>query len=399
MSNAALLRLATPDEGRCSWRLPGAEGEARTREGTPAQAAAALAGHRLMLLIPGSEVLITRVEVPARTRSKAAAAIPWALEDRLAQEVEELHFALGPVDGEGCWPVAVVARARLDAYLGAVRGAGLEPHSIVAEPLALHAPAEQGWTVLEEPGRITVRTGFHTGFTAEPELMAGLAATLATPERIDRYTVTGTQEMAWPEALQHAVDAGQPRRPIPDALAAFDPAAGGIDLRQGPYSRTEQIGRIVRQWRVPAALAAAFVALSLTGTALEYARLGERQQQLRERMEQIFRETFPEVQRVVNPRSQMTTRLESLREGGGGAGFLELMARAGDPVANADGITLEAVAWRNQRLQLELQATDLQNLDRLRERLGANGLDAELERAERQGEQVAGEIRVREAGE
>lgn len=397
MSNTAVLRLTAPDGAHGSWRLP--DRAAQASKGTLAQAAAALAGHRVTLLLPGTEVLITRVQVPAKGRSKAAAAIPWALEDRLVQEVETLHFALGPVDDAGEWPVAVIARERMEAYLAAVRQAGLEPHSIVAEPLALPTSPEQGWTVLEESGRITVRTGAHAGFSAEPELIPGLATTLTRPERIDRLRVAGADEIAWPEALQPALDAQQPPQRLDDAMAAFEPADAGIDLRQGPYSRTEHIGRVVRQSRVPAALAAAFVVLLLTGTALDYAHLGERQQQLRERMEQIFRETFPEVQRVVNPRSQMTTRLESLRGGGGGAGFLELMARAGEPLTGADGITLETVKWRNQRLQLELEATDLQVLDRLRERLGNNGLNAELERAERQGEQVAGEIRLTEASE
>ncbi|PSQ91418.1 MAG: hypothetical protein BRD57_04410 [Proteobacteria bacterium SW_6_67_9] len=127
--------------------------------------------------------------------------------------------------------------------------------------------------------------------------------------------------------------------------------------------------------------------------------MGAREQGLRARMEQLFRDTFPEVQRVVNPRSQMKTRLASLREGGDGADFVDLLSRAGGPVANAEGITLAGLEWRNERLQLELQATDLQVLDRLRERLSDNGLAAELERAERQGEQVAGAIRLQEASE
>jgi len=398
VTNAALLRMPAPDAGHCSWRLAGSDA-GRAHTGTLAQAAAALAGERVMLLIPGPEVLIARVQVPARNRSKAAAAIPWALEDRLADEVDALHFALGPVDGEGHWPVAVIARARMDAYLAAVREAGLEPHSVVAEPLALPAPPEHAWSVLSEPGRVTVRTGDYDGFSAEPELLPALAATLTRPERIDRYTLAGAAAMDWPEALQAAVDAGQQPQHVDDPLAAFDPTEATIDLRQGPYSRTERIGRVVRQWRAPMALAVALVVLLLTGFALDYAQLNEREQQLRERMEQIFRDTFPEVQRVVNPRSQMQTRLESLRAGGGGAGFLELLSLSGEPLAGADGITLEAVRWRNQRLQLELQASDLQVLDRLRERLGSNGVNAELERAERQGEQVVGEIRVTEASE
>lgn len=398
MSSASLLRLAAPDSERWRWCSPGSDG-VRYGEGSVAEAGAALAGQRVTLLLPGPDVLLTRVKVPARGRAKAAAAIPWALEERLVHEVEALHFALGTADAEGNWPVAVIARDRLDGYLAAVHSAGLEPHSIVAEPLALPQPADGCWTVLEEAGRVTVRTGAHDGFGAEAELLEPLAATLAPPESIERLRAPDAPAVDWPHRLRTALDAAGAPRVLDDALAAFDPAQAGIELRQGPYSRSERIGRVLRQWRAPAALAVTLVVLSAASTAIEYTQLGAREQALRARMEQLFRDTFPEVQRVVNPRSQMKTRLESLREGGDGADFVDLLSRAGEPVANAEGITLAGLEWRNERLQLELQATDLQVLDRLRERLSDNGLAAELERAERQGEQVAGAIRLQEASE
>lgn len=396
---AALLRPVSLSGDDWRWRLPSGGEPGAIGAGTLAGAAEALVGQRVMLLMPGAEVLTTQVQVPARSRAKAAAAIPWAMEDRLVTEVDDLHFALGPVDTAGNWPVAVIARSVLDAYLTALRGAGLEPHSIVAEPLALPAPSEQAWTVLEEPDRVTVRSGTYSGFAAEPDLVAGIATALSTPAHIDRLLAPRAQAILWPEALQRTIDAaGEPRK-LDDALHAFDPDQAAIDLRQGPYSRAERIGRVARQWRAPAALAGALVLLAITGMALDYARLGDRQRQLRERMEQVFRETFPEVQRVVNPRAQMRTRLRSLREGGDPSGFLDLLARAGEPLTSADGITLQGLKWRQARLRLELQATDLQLLDNLRGRLSEAGLKAELERAERQGDQVAGRIVVTEAEE
>jgi general secretion pathway protein L len=60
--------------------------------------------------------------------------VPYALEEHLAADIEELHFAIGKRAGDSLRaPVAVVARALLQEWLTTLRAAGLEPSAIYAD--------------------------------------------------------------------------------------------------------------------------------------------------------------------------------------------------------------------------------------------------------------------------
>ena len=48
---------------------------------------------RVIALVPGTNVLRTFVDIPVRNQAKLLQAIPFAMEDQLAGNIEELHFA------------------------------------------------------------------------------------------------------------------------------------------------------------------------------------------------------------------------------------------------------------------------------------------------------------------
>jgi general secretion pathway protein L len=114
---------------------------------------------RLIVLVPGAEVRLAAVSVPARQPAKVLQAAPYALEDQLAEDVETLHFALGPRQPDGQWPVAVTSRARMNEWLKPFQERGLKPDAILPETLCLPATEPGRWSALAEPDQITVRTG------------------------------------------------------------------------------------------------------------------------------------------------------------------------------------------------------------------------------------------------
>ena len=82
------------------------------------QAVPLAVGRRVAVIVPASAVLVTESDAPARSAAKLLQVIPFALEERVADEVENLHFAIGErAPDTGRVPVAVVTRARIDAWL------------------------------------------------------------------------------------------------------------------------------------------------------------------------------------------------------------------------------------------------------------------------------------------
>lgn len=397
MPDLLFIRPEDPDGRRWHWRRVDADGTSASGAGALADAAPLGAGRRVVLLVPGEQVLLTTARIPLRSRARALGAVPWALEDRLVAEVDTLHFALGPVGDDGEWPVAVVAHDVLAGCLQAATEAGLSPHSAWPEPLALPSPESGRWSALEEPGRVVCRTGPVSGLACTASMLPGVLHSLETPAAIASVRVDGAAA-DWPASLADKLDVTDVAS---DPMQAFrsEPATSSIDLLQGPYSRSERMGRLWRRWRAPAALAATLVLLLAIHTALGYRQLGQREAALRAATEEILRAADPDVGRIVNPRVQLKNRLDAARAANGRTdnGLLALLGRVGPVLAENDAVRLTALGWRGRQLDLTVEADELPLVDRLQRGLQAAGLEVELRGVKREDDKVRGEVRVTEA--
>ena len=88
--------------------------------GTLQDAAADVGEREVIVLVPSSEVLTTSVDIPVKG-TRLLAALPFALEENLAQDIEDLHFAAGIRRANGRTPVSIVAHERMEEWLAAVR--------------------------------------------------------------------------------------------------------------------------------------------------------------------------------------------------------------------------------------------------------------------------------------
>lgn len=397
MTDALLIRFRTGDDAvEAAWVTP--EGELRTRpERTdPATLAARWQGEPVWLVLPAAETLLTRATVPTRNRQRLRQAVPYALEDQLAEDLEALHFAIGRVGNEQPVPVVVIARRCLEHRLARLAEAGLEATHVYAEGDLL--PRGEGWVLLEtDADEALLRTGETVLAVRQADLPT--LKTLLAPDTTPPLQVFSTQE-ALPEDIgRHFPEARLQRVTHPLVVLAREAARGeAIDLLQGDYARQSGARRLWAPWRAVAVLLVAVVAVAGLRQGVEYWRLQQTAAELDARMETLYRNTFPQARRVVNAPVQMRQQLEALARGQGAAGdeFLALLAAAGEPLAGAQGVRLKGLHFRDGRLDLSVTAPDVQTLEALRQRLAQRpDLQVDLQSASARGEQgVEGRLRL-----
>ncbi len=218
--------------------------------GELAQALPLAVGRRVAVIVPGTEVLTTETEAPAKNAAKLAQVIPYALEERVADEIEDLHFAIGERNAEtGRVPVVVVARARIDAWLSTLRAAGFSPQAIYSEASLLPAMPGQLIALLDGDSltlrlaegpplvlpALSITDGFEMALAGQASPVAGLEP---APPGLLLYS--GHDE--W-QAHQNEVDALRERftgvkvQLLPSGpLSVLAPAAAGgeaVNLLQG----------------------------------------------------------------------------------------------------------------------------------------------------------------------
>lgn len=399
-----LRRVRDEGEGVYEWVSPaGPEGEPpRPALGGPEEAAQACAGRHVTLLVPGESVLLTQATVPARNRQRMMQALPYLLEERLAQDVDLMLFAAGPRQRDGTVEVGVIERAWLERELETLREAGIEPEHALPDVLAL--PLEpDAWTVLEDGGMALVRTGPRSGFAIDisalvPVLGAALAeAGESRPGRLLLHTAEPSAlEPGELETLGPVVVATPAAGAPIEFLAAHASREETIELLQGDFSRRERFGRMFRPWLPVAVTLGILLAVHTALLVWDYVRLDRQSAALRAEVTQTFTDAFPG-QRVVDPRVQMERALQSLRRGGGdGGGFLDVLAAAAPALQATEGAVLQRLAWRDGQLDVALGIGDVQALDDLVRRIqSAGGVSVDIQSASAANGRVEARLQLR----
>ncbi len=366
---------------------------------------AAQAAHykRAVVLVPTEHVLLTRVDIKARNREQLARALPYALEEDLAEDVEQLHFAPGPRQPDGSHPVAVAARGHMTRWLAQLEAAGLVAHALIPDALALPVASDNGWSLLLEKDRALLRTGPFSGFTLELAnleslLNCMLEDTAVQPPMIEVYGCNG--------------EAGPPLPPIPSV--SYELREGcppplwvtgleekrSINLLQGDYRTKSDIVRLIKPWRAAAVLFGVWIALQAVDAITDYQRLAADERALQADITRIYKDTFPNADRIVNARVQMEQQLAALQEAAeidSGETFMLLLDAAGKSIQDLAGVSIETLDYLNGRLELSLSARELASFEALRRKIEDHqGLAAEIQSAETRGATVSGRLVIRE---
>lgn len=400
MRETLLIRLAEQRESGVDFVRLGETDKplAPSRQGSLTEAAIEATGRRVVVLVPAADLLLTRAAVPTNNRQRARKAIPFALEEQLAADVDTLHFALGSRDSDGQWPVAVVAKARMEDWLAQLNEAGILPDRLLPEPMVLPLLPGSSSLLLEED-RVLLREQPWSAQVASYETLPVLLELMVNRSEVGvelQVWHCGGGLPVWMEPVSAKIEPcnGGALAVLARGLVGADNV---VDLLQGAYSRKEQYSRIWRPWRAAAALVLLGVLVSAIQQGLQYRSLKAESTTLAAQIEQIYKQAVPGG-RVVNPRVQMEQQLNLLRrqQGAGSTDFLGLVGQMGGVFAATPGLELTGVSFRDGRLDLELNANDVQTLDRLKQQLTEQGgLSVEIQSATTGANQrVQGRLRV-----
>jgi general secretion pathway protein L len=414
MSESLIIQLR--DGEPPEWLVCGDDGQVivNRMSGELAQATAMSLGRKVLVIVPAGDVLVTDSDAPAKSAAKLAQVIPYALEERVADEVENLHFAIGERSAEsGRMPVAVVSRARIDAWLAELRAAGLAPQAIYPESTLLPAMPGQMIALLDNDS-LTLRT-----WDAPPQVLPALSITdafglaLATqqsavaglePAPLGLLLYASHDE--W-EAHQHEVDALRERftgikvQLLPHGpLSVLAPAAASgdaVNLLQGALAVNSPDGQTWRTWRVAAVLAASLVCLHIGARFFELTRLNKSEAALESSIQDAFRVAMPGQQNATNARRRVEHRLAEIQGGGGGGTLLPALSAIATARSAAPGATIEGVTFRDGAVDLRISAPDAASLDAIGQQLRAAKWQADIMGGSASGDSYRGRLQVRKA--
>lgn len=413
MADYFVIRLGQSADAAVSWIVVDDRGTRRGQpgKGSLADAAREVRGRAVIALVPASEVVTLSADIPAKG-AKLQAALPFALEDQVADELELLHFAAGARRDDGSMPVAVVRRQTLSDWLTWLSDAGIEANRIVPENHGL-ARTPNTMSMLVGDGLVMFNDGERTEFVIadmNPSEALAAAGILGSEESAGKHLLvycdpadSERYEKDW-ALLRHelaSVDVNQ----LPDGalprLAVTVASGAGINLLQGGFGPKTEFADAFRPWRFAAMFLLALGALGIVAKATDYYRLSVERDALQAQFADEYRRVRPnDTREVLDP----TGTVNSLRRAQGGAAagpqvFLPSLQQLAAAVASHESVKIEAISYRAGVVDVRLTAPDIPTVDDIVQSVGDSGrFTASMQSADSVGEQIASRIQIREAG-
>lgn len=419
MAEFVVIRLGRMPDEQVEWIVVDDDGTRRSPPGagTLDEAGAVVRGRPVIVLVPATEALTTVVDLPIRGGSRLLAALPYALEEHVAADVETLHFAAGDRRESGVRPVAAIARATLDGWLTLLDGAGIQPWKVIPETYGL-ARIPGTMSVLVDGDLIVFNDGEDLEFVLEGATPSDalVAAGRITDRRADDappepsghlivYCNADDEERLSHDwiALRHELHSVDINL-LPDGalprLAVTVAAGRGVNLLQGRYGPKADYGSWLRPWRVAASLLLMLVVVGFAGKAADFWRLSQEEAVLQARFTQTYQQLRPvQSGEILDPVGAVNSIKRSLGGAVATPVFLASLNELSAAMARNENARIEAISYRAGVIDVRLNSPDVETVGSIQKAINESGaFAASIQSTDRVADRINSRIQIRESG-
>ena len=423
MSEYLVIRLGKNPQQPVHWIAADSSGAqlSAPASGMLAEAAADIGDREVIVLVPSAEVLTTCVDIPVRSGAKLQAALPYALEEYLADDVDKLHFAAGAKRASGKTPVSVASHERVADWVERLVEANIHASAIVADSYGLaRIPGTISMLLAED--QVFINDGGDTELVMEDvspgDALAAIGALddggeasgddetdeTPVPRHLLVYCAAEDEERYQHDwiAIRHeleGVDVKLLADGIMPRLAATVATGAGVNLLQGIYGARKEYGGMFRPWKYAAMLLLALVVIGTGAKATDYFLLLRQEASLKEMFNTEYRQMLPGAPETEDP----ARVIESLKRRIGTVStapvFLQSMEQLSRAMQQNEEARIEAISYRSGVIDIRVTAPNVGMLVDIQKAVGQNGqFKATIQSTDQDDDKVSSRMQIQEIG-
>lgn len=380
MSEVLVIRLGSHYEDPISWMV-WSEVEQEIIASGDIEGAVALSqltdkaqSRVVKVLVPACDVTMKTVALPGKASRQVLAALPYMLEDDLAEDVDDLFFAHGQktqLDGKAAINIAIVSQKVMGEWMSWLDDADIYSNIIVPDALCL--PVHDEGVVAIELGEQWLLRGDNWQCDSIDkswfEQYISLRAAQYVFENNEASETSGEQDDTTQERLNlicfSPCDIQSPDlvitdedRQLPLQLLAANIDSAGFNLRQGQYVKKKESSQIWKTWRVAATVAITAIVLQLVYRGAVYWQLDSELTTLENTYVSQYKKAYPKQKKVRKSSIQrlLKSRLKEGTGGSAGESFLVMLDKVAPLFAQSGEFVPEIIKYDNKRGELRVNA-------------------------------------------
>ena len=383
MAENLVLRLYEKSS-ECSWIVVDGDGRVvvEQRFGTLIDALAPTTGRKVIVLVPGEEIVTTDIDLPPASPSRLRQMLPFSLEDRFAEDISKLNFAAGPKLESGNTLVSVVAKEKLDGWLQQLAEANIVPNAVYADtdgvpdtPATFNLILEGDTALGRSPGKAALSI---EGLGLDQAFKAMAAEQSGESEIQHAMLFMSAQAREANEAaialLASELSSINVRVLDRDALPIFAAKLvnqPGTNLLQGPYAPKSNWAALLQPWRFAAMLLVGLIGMTLISNLADYFSMRRHDAELTAAVETNCAEQF-RATILRQCEAQLQARLRSSGDTSqGGENFLSTLSTIAEFAG--DDSRFETLSYRNRVMNVQMVAPDVSAVDQFSQQLNGTG--------------------------
>lgn len=354
----------------------------------------------LIGLIPGEEAIYCLADIPAKQSRFINQALPYAVEEQIAQDIDSVHLALGAHTDRG-YRVAAIDRERMEQWLQLFSGWQHVRLDAIFPDASLLPRTEGGWSVCLDGETAMMVSERGEWLSMQSANLGMFSHTLAAPsseEVVAEIPVTlygtGDEFDVQQSAITELNGSGRlaVRKEILElmplellAYAHHHHLCEPVNLCQGGFSLKSDKSSALKSWKPLIAVASVWFVVQVAlnaGMGFYYQNEAE---ELKSEAMAIYREAFPTDRRTHagNVRRVIEGQLRVAGSSGPEVDFITLMKYTGQQYSRlpgSSGVSFNSVNFSRSRGELivDVRADTYDRLSALRNGIANQGLEAQI---------------------
>ncbi|MGX5175100.1 type II secretion system protein GspL [Aliikangiella sp. IMCC44653] len=358
------------------------------------------------LILDSRDVHLNSVVMPNKAQRHLRKAVPYMVEEQLAEPVDKTFIAVGARTSNGSIPVRALNLAYFSEIMQQFSDADIKLKSVVTEIDLLEQP-EEGYQLVLQADKILVKNDSGNHWYCDPDDFAWLvqkeiAETSAEDEMpiaIPMQVVTDSEDRF--RLFESTLPVGRfaPQLQLEVSITEFMHKAktSATNLMQGEFEakaeRSPYAALIVKLGSLAGLLLFAFIAYQGT----QWFTLEQQKQILGKQRAALWKQAFPGRRVPSNPDKALSSYLKTLSGGDGQTSFLGMLDSTSSKIADLESLYPTNISYDASRneLRMDVIAKDLSILNQYRDRLRESGHQVEMSSATQRGDGYSSRLIVR----
>lgn len=379
-----------------SWVVDGLSNDLVLNQGSLSDAAKAGASLAVTVILPGERVLFLQAQVPGKNIQKIQQAIPYVVEDSVIDDVDNLYFAIKKNNTDATsnqYDVSIINKYYFESVIKQLEDSGIYADEMIADYFLLKKN-----NLLFDGSRIICNSN-EVKFSSDIDsvLKSHIKSSGANKLKLINCDKASSRNSSLISFVENNKTVEEKSDLHPLLYLAKHRSNNSVNLLQGDFKKKKDWSQAGKTWYPVAALFLVWLIVQGGMFAFEYAELSKENKLINKKITAIYKNTFPKSRRIVDAKAQMQQKLSSIkkRKGQSGRSFTEMLSNSASIFSRTKGLEIKSLRYYDGRINLELQISSLQALDKLSEQLiKEKGYQVEIQNASSGKETVTARLQI-----